>query len=89
VTEEDYGKTERKCGIEISLTEEKRTKYFEKMIKSGRLRCAEHYSSMVRKNAHKILVVNPEEKILLGRVMSRWGKNITMDLRERECKGVG
>jgi hypothetical protein len=86
VSEEDYGKTERECGIEIGLTEVKRTKYFER-IKSGRLRWAGNYSSMGReKIAHKILIVNSEGKILLGRVISRWEDNITnitMDLRER------
>jgi hypothetical protein len=43
-------------------------------------------------NTYEILVVKPEGKRLLGRLVSRWEGNIstiTMDLRETECEGVG
>jgi hypothetical protein len=43
-------------------------------------------------NACTILIVKPERKRVLGRLMSRWEaniSNITMDLRNAEYEGVG
>jgi hypothetical protein len=53
------------------------------MIKSRRMRWAEHVARMGEKrNAYRILVGNPEEKSPLGRPRRRWVNNINMDLRE-------
>jgi hypothetical protein len=41
----------------------------------------------VRK-AHKILVANPEGKVIRGRSIRRWEGNIRMDLREIGWEGV-
>jgi hypothetical protein len=54
------------------------------MIKSRRMRWAEHIARMEEKekNAYRILVGNPEGKRPLGRPRRRWTDNIKMDLRE-------
>jgi hypothetical protein len=41
-----------------------------------------------KKNAHRILLGEPEGKIPLGRPRCRWEDNIKMDLREIGCGGV-
>jgi hypothetical protein len=38
-----------------------------------------------KRNAHRILVVKPEDKKPLGRPRCRWVDNIKMDLREIGC----
>jgi hypothetical protein len=54
-----------------------------RMIKSRRMRWAEHVSRMGEKrNAYRILVGNPEGKRPLGRPRRRWMDNIKMNLRE-------
>jgi hypothetical protein len=53
------------------------------MIKSRRMRRAEHIARMGEKrNAYGILVGNPEGKRPLGRPRRRWVDNIKIDLRE-------
>jgi hypothetical protein len=41
-----------------------------------------------KRNAYRILVGNPEGKILLGRPTSGWEDNIKMDLREKGWGGM-
>jgi hypothetical protein len=41
-----------------------------------------------RKNAHRMLVGNPEERRPLGRPRRRWMDNIKMDLREIGWDGM-
>jgi hypothetical protein len=54
-----------------------------RMIKSRKMRWAEHVARMGEKmNAYRILVGKPEGKTLLGRPRRRWVDNIKMDLRE-------
>jgi hypothetical protein len=54
-----------------------------RMIKSRRMRYAEHVAGMGEKRiAYRILVGNPEGKRSLGRARRKWVDNITMDLRE-------
>jgi hypothetical protein len=54
-----------------------------RIIKSRRMRWAEHVARMGEKrNAYRILVGKPEGKRLLGRPRRRWVDNIKMDLRE-------
>jgi hypothetical protein len=54
-----------------------------RMIKSRRMRWAEHVARMGEtRNAYRILVGKPEGKIPLGRPRRRWADNIKMDLRE-------
>jgi hypothetical protein len=53
------------------------------MIKSRRMRCARHVARMRElRNAHTILVGNPEGKRPLVRPRRRWVDNIKIDLRE-------
>jgi hypothetical protein len=40
------------------------------------------------RNVHKILVIKPEWKILLWRLMRRWEDNINMNLTAEVCEGV-
>jgi hypothetical protein len=42
-----------------------------------------------KRNAYRILVVNPEGKRPLGRPRSRWLDNIKMDLRENGMVWIG
>jgi hypothetical protein len=59
------------------------------MIKSRRMRLAEHVARMGEKrNAYRILVGKPEGKRPLGRPRRRWVGNIKMDLREIGWDGV-
>jgi hypothetical protein len=59
------------------------------MIKSRRMRWAEHVALMGEKrNAYRILVGMPEGKRPLGRPRRRWLDNIKMDLREIEWDGM-
>jgi hypothetical protein len=52
------------------------------MIKSRRVRLAEHVARMAEKrNAYKILVGKPEGKRSLGKLRHRWVHNIKTDLR--------
>jgi hypothetical protein len=52
------------------------------MIKSGRMRLAGHVAGMGEKrNAHRILVGNPERKKPLGRLRCWWVDKIKMNLR--------
>jgi hypothetical protein len=53
------------------------------MIKSRRMRWAEHVARMGEKrNAYRILVGKPEGKRALGRPRRRWVDNIKVDLRD-------
>jgi hypothetical protein len=52
------------------------------MIKSRRMRWAEHVARMGEKrNAYRMLVGKPEGKRPLGRPRCRWVENIKIDLR--------
>jgi hypothetical protein len=54
-----------------------------RMIKSRRMRWAEHVARMGEKrNAYRILVGKPEGRRPLGRPKRRWVDNIKIDLRE-------
>jgi hypothetical protein len=54
-----------------------------RIIKSRRMRWAGHVARMEEKrNVYRLLVVNPEGKIPLGRPRRRWIDNIKMDLLE-------
>jgi hypothetical protein len=54
-----------------------------RVIKSRRLRCAEHVARMEEdRSAFRILTGKPTRKILLGRPQRRWEDNIRMDLEE-------
>jgi hypothetical protein len=54
-----------------------------RMIKTRRMRWAEHVSQIGEKrNAHRILVGKLEGRRLLGRPRHRWEDNIKMDVRE-------
>jgi hypothetical protein len=60
-----------------------------RIIKSRRMRWAEHVARMEEKrNAYRILVGNPEGNRTLGRPRRRWVDNIKMDLREMGSDGV-
>ena len=55
-------------------------------LKSRRLRLAGHVARMEQfRNAYRVLVGKPENKIPLGRPRLRWEDNIKMDLREMGC----
>jgi hypothetical protein len=61
-----------------------------RMIKSRRIRWAGHVARMgAKKNGYRIMVRMPEGKRPLGRQRRRWVDNITRDLREIECNGLG
>jgi hypothetical protein len=54
-----------------------------RVIKSRRLRWAEHVARMgERRGAYRVLVGKPEGRRPLGRPRRRWEDNIKMDLRE-------
>jgi hypothetical protein len=54
-----------------------------RMIKSRRIRWAEHVARMGKKRkAYRILVGKPERKAPLRRPRRRWVNNVKMDLRE-------
>ena len=58
-------------------------------LKSRLLRWAEHVAHMEQsRNACRILLGKPEEKITLGRPRCRWENNIKIDLKELGC-GLG
>jgi hypothetical protein len=60
-----------------------------RMIKSRRMRWAEHVAQMgARKNVYRILVGKPKGRRPLGRLRSRWVDNIKMVLRETGCGGM-
>jgi hypothetical protein len=60
-----------------------------RMIKSRRMRWAEHVTRMGKKrNAYRILVGKLEGKRPLGRPRRRWVNNIKLDLREIGWDGV-
>jgi hypothetical protein len=60
-----------------------------RMIKSRRMRWAEHVARIREKrNAYRILVGEPEGKRPLGRPRRRWVDNIRMDLGEIEWDDV-
>jgi hypothetical protein len=52
------------------------------MMKSRRMRLAEHVAHGEKKNPYRILVGKPEGKRLLRRPRRRWEDNIRMDFRE-------
>jgi hypothetical protein len=54
-----------------------------RIIKSRRMRWAGHVALIgEERNAHRILVGNPEEKRLLERPRRKWEDNIRIDLRK-------
>jgi hypothetical protein len=60
-----------------------------RMMKSRRMRWAEHVARMGEKrNAYRILVGKPEGKTPLGRPRHRWVDNIKIDLREIGWDGI-
>jgi hypothetical protein len=60
-----------------------------RMIKSRRMRLAEHVARMREKrNAYGILVRKPEGKRPLGRPRRRWVDNINIDFREIGWDGM-
>jgi hypothetical protein len=52
------------------------------MVKSRRMRWAQHVASVEKKNACRIFVGKPEGKRPQGRPKGRWEDNIIMDLQE-------
>jgi hypothetical protein len=59
------------------------------MMKSRRIRWAEHVACIEEKNnAYRILVGKPEGKRALGRPRPKRGNNIKMDLREMGWGGM-
>jgi hypothetical protein len=59
------------------------------MIKSRRMRWAEHVAQMVvKRNANGILMGKPEGKRPLGRPNNMWMESIKVDLREIELGGM-
>jgi hypothetical protein len=62
-----------------------------RVIKSRRMRWAEHVARMGERRAvYRILVDKPEEKRPLGRARRRWENNIKMDFQEVGCRhGLG
>ena len=59
------------------------------MIKSRRLRWAEHVASMGEgRGAYRVLVGKPEGRRPLERARYRWEDNIKMDLREVGWWGI-
>jgi hypothetical protein len=58
------------------------------MIKSRRMRWAEHVARIGKKTAYRILVGKPEGKRPLERSRRRWVDNIKMDLRETGFGGM-
>jgi hypothetical protein len=59
------------------------------MFMSKRMRLEGNVARMgAKRNARRILVGKPEEKVPLGRPRRRWLDNIKMDLREIGWDGV-
>jgi hypothetical protein len=59
-----------------------------RVIKSRRMRWAEHVARMgKRRGVSRVLVGRPEGKRPLGRPRRRWEDNIKMELRERGIDG--
>ena len=57
-----------------------------RVIKSRRMRCAEHLPRMgERKGVYRVSVGEPEGKSQFGRPWRRWDDNIKMDLQEVGC----
>jgi hypothetical protein len=60
-----------------------------RMIKSRRMRWAGHVAQMgERRNAYRILVVNPEGKRPLGRPRRMWVDNIKMAQDRDQCRAL-
>jgi hypothetical protein len=59
-----------------------------RMIKSRRMRWAEHVARMGKKNAYRLLMGKLEGKRPLGRPRRRWVDNIKMDLGVMGCGDV-
>ena len=60
-----------------------------RVIKSIRMRWAEHVERMVgRRAVYRVLVWKPEGKRPLERPRRRWEDNIKMDLQEVGCRGM-
>jgi hypothetical protein len=60
-----------------------------RVIKSRRMRWAEHVASMGEgRGVYRVLVGRPEGKKPLGRLRRMWEDNIKMDLRETEIGGA-
>jgi hypothetical protein len=60
-----------------------------KVIKSRRMRWAEHVARMGEgRSVYRVLVERPEGKRQLGRPRRRWEDNIKMDLREIGIDGA-
>jgi hypothetical protein len=55
-----------------------------RVIKSRRMRWAEHVARMGGSGVYRVLVGKPEGKIPLGRTRSRWNHNIKMDFRKSD-----
>ena len=53
-----------------------------RVIKSRRLRWADHIARMEERSSFKILTGKPTGKIPLGRPRRKWEDNIRMDLKE-------
>jgi hypothetical protein len=86
-------RNEVKGGWRKSHNEELRDLYSSpsiiRMIKSRRMRWAEHVARMgLKKNAYRLLVGKPEGKRPLGISRRRWMDNIAMDLLEIGWSGV-
>jgi hypothetical protein len=63
--------------------------YSSRMIKSRRMRWAEHIVRMRKKrNSYRILVRKPEGNRPLGSPRCRWVHNIKIDLREIRWDGI-
>jgi hypothetical protein len=61
-----------------------------RMIKSRRMRWAEHVARMGEtRSAYRILVGKPEGKRPLGRPRHRWVDNIKMDLKRDRMRWYG
>jgi hypothetical protein len=58
-----------------------------RVIKSTRMRWAEHFARMgERTGVHRALVGKPEGKRPLGRPRRRWENNVKVDLQELGCE---
>jgi hypothetical protein len=53
-----------------------------RIIKSRRMRWAEHVAQMWKRNVYRLLLGKPEGKRLLGRPRRKWIDNIKMNLLE-------
>jgi hypothetical protein len=60
------------------------------VIKSRIMRWAGNVACMgERRGVHRVLVGKPEGKRPRGRTSRKWEDNITMDLQEVGCRGMG